>query len=125
MQLRRSVYEDFIHDFDNGFIKKHRFTQTSYIDEANENIVQFTFELRKGEGNSGYVMVDTLNKVITEFEQISDTDYNIKSNTSFFTRMVGPSRGFEYTIWRTVIHGRFSLIDESYQLTDTRYQLYR
>ena len=40
MQLRRSVYEDFIHDFDNGFIKKHRFTQTSYIDEENENIVQ-------------------------------------------------------------------------------------
>lgn len=70
-------------------------------------------------------MVDTLNKVITEFEQISDTEYNIKSNTSFFTRMVGASRGFEYTIWRTVIHGQFSLIDESYQLTDSRYQLYR
>ena len=35
------------------------------------------------------------------------------------------SRGFEYTIWRTVIHGQFSLIDESYQLTDSRYQLYR
>ena len=125
MQLRRSVYEDFIHDFDNGFIKKHRFTQTSYIDENNENIVQFAFEQRKGEGNSGYVMVDTLNKVITEFEQISDTDYNIKSNTSFFTRTIASSRGFEYTIWRTVIHGRFSLIDESYHLTDSRYQLYR
>lgn len=125
MQLRRSVYEDFINDFDNGFIKKHRFTQTSFIDEENENIVQFSFELRKGEGNSGYVMVDTLNKVITEFEQISGTDYNIKSNTSFFTRTIASSRGFEYTIWRTVVYGQFSLIDESYQLTDSRYQLYR
>ena len=125
MQLRRSVYEDFIHDFDNGFIKKHRFTQTSFIDEENENIVQFAFELRKGEGNSGYVMIDTLNKVITEFEQISDTDYNIKSNTSYFARITFSGFGIKYTIWRTYVRGQFSFIDDSYQLTDSRYQLYR
>ena len=31
----------------------------------------------------------------------------------------------EYTIWRTVVHGQFFLIDGSYHLTDSRYQIYR
>jgi hypothetical protein len=125
MQLRRNVYDDFVRDFDNGFIKKHRFTQTSFVDEENENIVQFSFELKKDESNTGYIMIDTLRKAITEFEQISDTDYNIKSNTTFITRMTFSSVGIEYTIWRTVVHGQFSLIDGSYYLTDSRYQIYR
>ena len=125
MQLRRNVYDDFVRDFDNGFIKKHQFTQTSFEDKENKNIIQFSFKLKKEEGNSGYLMVDTLNKAIKEFEQISDTDYNIKSNTPYFARMTWLSLGVEYTIWRTVIQGQFSLIDGSYHLTDSRYQIYR
>lgn len=34
MQLRRSVYNNFIKDFDNNFVKKHNFYLTSYKDNT-------------------------------------------------------------------------------------------
>ena len=125
MQLRRSVYNNFIKDFDNGFIKKHEFSLTAYINDDNENLLQFSFKSKKGEENTGYIIVDTLKKVITEFEQVAGTNYNIKSNTSSFGRFGASKKGFKYTIWNTVIRGHYSLIDGSYHPTDCRYQLYR
>lgn len=125
MQLRRSVYNKFINDFDKGFIKKHDFSLTSYSDEGNENLLQFTFKSKKEE-NRGYIVVDTLKKAIVEFEQKAGTDYNVKSNTSAFTRMTfSKMKGVNYTTWETVIRGQYSLIDDSYYLTDCRYQFYQ
>ena len=126
MQLRRSVYNNFIYNFDNSFIKKHQFARTSFEDQENENLLQFAFKSKKDEeDNIGYVVIDTLTKAIIEFEQISNTDYNIKSNTSSFARTIASQRNFKYTIWSTMVRGYFSFIDGSYHLTDCRYQLYR
>ena len=75
--------------------------------------------------NEGYIIIDTLKNVIIEFEQVSGTNYNIKSNTSSLARFVGEKKGFRYTVWKTFIRGKYSLLDNSYHLTECRYQLFR
>ncbi len=125
MQLRRSVYNNFIKDFDNNFVKKHNFYLTSYKDNTNENLLQFSFVSKKAGDNTGYIIIDTLKNAIIEFEQISGTDYNIESNTSSFARIVGAKKGFKYTVWKTIIRCNYSLIDNSYHLSECRYQFLR
>lgn len=125
MQLRRSVYNNFIKNFDNNFIKEYIFSLTSYKNDDNKNLLQFSFTSKEGKMNEGYIIMDTLKNVITEFEQVSGTNYNIRSNISSFVRFAASKRGFKYTVWSTTIRGRYSLIDGSYHLTNCWYQLFR
>lgn len=125
MQLRRSLYNNFIKDFDYGFIKKHIFSLTEYNCTLNKNLLKFSFKSKKGEENEGYIIIDTLKNVIIEFEQVSGTNYNINSNTSSLARFVGEKKGFRYTVWKTLIRGKYSLFDNSYHLAECRYQLFR
>jgi len=79
MQLRRSIYSNFVKNFDKKFIKKHEFLLTAYTNDDNENLLQFSYKSRNEEDNRGYIIVDTLKNVITEFEQVTGTNQNIKS----------------------------------------------
>jgi hypothetical protein len=123
-QMERSLYHPFIKRFDNRFVKNTDFKLTSFVDEKKPELLKFSYTSKKYPDNTGYILVDTLQKVIVEFEQQLGSNYNIKTNTSSFTRDLLAKRGFSYITWNTTIYGKYTMIDKSYYMTECRYQYY-
>lgn len=125
MQFRRLIYNDFIKKFDNSFIKNYSLFENSLFENKNKNLVQLTFKSKKYKDDRGYIVVDTLNKVIIEFEQKSGTDYNVNTNTASILRNYAFSNGYKFKEWQTYTKASYSKINGSYQLTECKYRFYQ
>jgi hypothetical protein len=124
VQMGRSLYHNFINDFDDKFIKNTDFQLTSFVDEEKTELLKFSYNSKKYPDNTGYILVDTLQKVIVEFEQSLGSNYNIKTNTTPFTRNLAAKNGFSYITWNTIIYGKYTLIGKSYYMTECSYRYY-
>jgi len=123
--LERMLYDDFIKKFDIGFIKDNVFMENISFENKDINKIQLVFKSKQHKHDKGYIVVDTLNKVILEFERKSGTEYNIKTKTSFLIRnALATFTGFRYDDWITQIHSKYSKIGNGYQLTESKYKLY-
>lgn len=122
--FQRMLYEDFIEGFDNAFLKEHTFSQyASYVDN-DPNLVRLFFISNKHD-DEGYLLVDTLKKVILECDRKSGTDYNLKDKTSaFLRRTFDISYGLSYEEWFTQTVFSYTKSDEGYYLSDSKYKLY-
>jgi hypothetical protein len=124
IQMGRSLYHNFIKEFDSKFIKNTDFKLTSFVDKKKPELLKFSYNSKIYPDNSGYILVDTLQKVIIEFEQNLGSNYNINTNTTLFTRNLAAKKGFSYIVWNTIIYGKYTLINKSYYMTECRYQYY-
>ena len=123
--LKRMVYNNFIKDFDKGFVKKYSFTENREFTDSDKNRVQLMFKSRHYDDDKGYIVVDTLNKVILEFERKSGTEYNLKTQTSFVLRnAISTFTGFKYNEWFTQIHAKFEKFGNSYLLSECKYKFH-
>ena len=123
--LRRMLYDDFLLNLDNNFIKDNNFRLNSSFSDKNKNIVQLNFSSKKYTDYEGYLVVDTLNKVILEVERSSGTDFNIKTQTSRLLRNLISSRtGFNYNTWVSKSITKYSKVGQTYYMSDCKYKFY-
>ncbi len=123
--LRRMMYDDFVINFDNKFIKENNFNQNMSYQNKNTNIIQLVFTSKKFQDDEGYIVLDTLNNVIIEVERNSGTDYNIKNQTSWFLRNAAKSTlGFTYNTWITKSNTKYTKIGQSYYISECKYKFY-
>lgn len=122
--LRRMVYDDFISNFDNNFIKENNFTQNNSFENKNPNLVQLLFTSEKNQDDDGYIVIDTLNNVILEAERNSGTDFNIKTQTSSILRNAASAIGFHYNTWITKSNTKYTKIGQSYYISESKYKFY-
>jgi hypothetical protein len=123
--LRRMLYDDFLSNLDNNFIKDNNFILNSSFSDKNKNMVQLYFSSKKYTDYDGYLVLDTLNKVILEVERSSGTDFNIKTQTSGMLRNLISSRiGFNYNTWVTKSITKYSKVGQTYYMSDCKYKFY-
>jgi len=123
--LRRMLYDDFLLNLDNNFIKDNNFSKNSSFSDKNKNIVQLNFSSKKYTDYEGYLVLDTLNKVILEVGRSTGTDFNIKTQTSGMLRNLIASRvGFNYNTWVTKSITKYSKVGQSYYMSDCKYKFY-
>ena len=123
--LRRMLYDDFLLNLDNNFIKDNNFSKNSSFSDKNKNIVQLNFSSKKYTDYEGYLVLDTLNKVILEVGRSTGTDFNIKTQTSGMLRNLFASRvGFNYNTWVTKSITKYSKVGQSYYMSDCKYKFY-
>lgn len=123
--LRRMLYDDFLLNLDNNFIKDNNFSLNGSFLDKNKNIVQLNFSSKKYTDYNGYLVLDTLNNVILEAERSSGTDFNIKTQTSALLRSVFSSKiGFNYNTWITKTITKFTKVGQSYYMSDCKYKFY-
>lgn len=123
--FRYMVYDEFLKEFNNNFIKRHKFRQNSEFKNNHNNLVKLSFSSEKHSDFKGYVIIDTLDFVITEFEIKAGTNYNIENNTTAIYRKFAESKGFKYTDWNTYINVKYGKVNDSYQPLEFKYKLYR
>jgi len=122
--LKRMLYSDFIKDFNGKFIGNYNFKENTSFDTNEKNLVQLIFTSKKYQDDKGYIVVDTLNNVIVEFERTSGTNYNQKTQTTTILRNYASTLGFNYNQWNTVFKAKYIKIANSYQLAECKYKLY-
>ncbi len=123
--LRRMLYDDFLSNLDNNFIKDNNFYLNSSFSDKNKNIIQLNFSSKKYTDYDGYLVVDTLNKVILEVERNCGTVFNIKTQTSGVLRNLFSSKvGFNYNTWITKTIIKYSKVGQAYYMSDCKYKFY-
>jgi hypothetical protein len=123
--LKRMLYDDFVTNLDNSFIKENNFTQNNSFVDKNSHLVQLNFTSKKFKDFDGTLVVDTINNVILEVERNSGTDYNIKNQTSSILRNLISSRaGFTYTTWITKSGTKYTKTGQSYYMSQCNYKFY-
>ena len=123
--LKRILYNDFIKDFNNDFISKNDFTFNYWPENKDNNLVLLGFTSKKYKEDKGFVVVDTLNKAIVEFEQNAGTEYNIKAHTTFILRNAAATlKGFRYVTWVTKMNGKFLKNENGYIPSEFKYKIY-
>jgi len=123
--LRRMLYDDFIVNLDKKFIEGNNFSMNSAFKSKSKNIVQLNFTSKKYKDFEGYLVVDTLRKVILEVERNSGTDYNIKTQTTGILRnIISSGTGFHYTTWITKSITKYDKVGPSYYMADCKYKFY-
>jgi len=120
--LKTMLYVDFISYFDRKFIRNNLFTQNDLYKTSDRHMVQIMFHEKNQDGSKGYMIVDTLNKVIVETEHNMDTEYNLKNNTTLFFKVFAPRLGMKYNLWATMNHAIYSKWGDGYYLSESTYK---
>lgn len=121
--LQRMIYDDFILNYDKGFIKDNNFRPIKSYKNQDNNIIQLSFTSKKYNDDNGYIIIDTLNNVILEIERNSGTDFNTKTHTSGFLRSAATvSFGLSYNVWVTKTNSKYTKIGQSYYLAECKYK---
>ncbi len=123
--LKTMLYVDFMSYFDPKFLRNNVFTQNGLYKPSNRLLVQLMFHENNRDGNHGYIVVDTLHKVIVESEHVTDTEYNFKNNTTLFYKVFAPRLGMKYDVWVTRNHATYSRWGGSYYLSESTYKFSR
>ncbi|MDR3653462.1 MAG: carboxypeptidase-like regulatory domain-containing protein [Paludibacter sp.] len=120
--LKTMLYADFMTYFNAKFIKNNTFKQNPLFQSSSPYLVQLRFNDKKDLANEGYVVIDTLNKVVVESAHNTDTGYNIKNNTTLFSKVMSPKLGIKYTLWITKSHTKYSKQGGSYYIAESTYK---
>jgi len=120
--LKTMLYGDFMTYFDNRFIANNTFRQNTLFNASNPHWVQLSFNDKKDESNNGYVVIDTLNKVIVESVHNTDTGYNLKNNTTLYFKVFAPKLGIKHDVWITKSHTKYSKQGNSYYIVESTYK---
>ena len=117
--------DDFLLNLNSDFIKDNNFYLNNSFSDKNKNIIQLNFSSKKYTDYDGYLVVDTLNKVILEVERNCGTVFNIKTQTSGVLRNLSSSKvGFNYNTWITKTIIKYSKVGQAYYMSDCKYKFY-
>ena len=123
--MRRMLYEDFITEFDNDFIKNHKFAVNEEFKGNSKNEVELYFRLGKGNSDHGHFVIDTARCIILSAHRISSLKYNESQRVSaFMLSMAKLLTGYKITDWDTNYHVTYQEIDGNFLPNDIQFKFY-
>ena len=123
--LRRMLYEDFMVDLDNGFIRAHRFYHNADYEGNSPHEVELRFRSKKEVGDRGRIIVDTLRHVVLSAQWFTGTKSNLKERIN--NAMYAMARVFGYRIdtWTRDYHVSYAQRpDSTLYPAEIRYKMY-
>lgn len=94
--LRRMLYEDFVAELDNGFIRSHRFYVNHDYEGRSPAEVELRFRSKNHNDDRGWLVVDTARCVVLQAYRFTGTKTNRQERVSAF--MYAAARLFGYRI---------------------------
>ena len=94
--LRRILYEDFMEDLDNGFIRSHRFYHNADAKGLGQDEVELRFRSRHESDDRGWLVLDTVRCVVLSAQRTTGTKTNRQERIDGV--MYAMSRVFGYRI---------------------------
>lgn len=122
--LRRMLYEDFVTELDNSFIRSHRFAVNDEY-KGNPGEVELAYRLRKGKDDHGRIVIDTVQNIVLSATRISGTDANkdrhVSSTMLMLARLIS---GYVITDWNVDYYVRYTQTRGSWHPLEVRYKFY-
>lgn len=124
--MRRILYEDFMRTLTKKFIKSHTFSEIDIPDNDNPNIVQIGFEsLKYGDGDCGYMRVDTAHYTIHLVHRETKLDYNIHNYVDGFARSTIHSiMGYDFKTWTIATDITYNNTNGLCYATNAKYKIF-
>lgn len=122
--LRRMLYEDFVADLDNAFIRTHRFAVNEDY-EGEPGVVELAYRSTKHDKDHGRMVIDTLHNIVRSATRISGKDCNQALRTSTF--MLTTARllsGYVIKVWDVDYHVTYSELGGNWFPSEVRYKFY-
>ena len=123
--LRRMLYEDFMADLDNTFIRSHRFYHNADYEGRTPDEVELRFRSKKESDDRGRIIVDTLRHVVLSAQRFTGTKTNRQERIA--TMMYAMARAFGYRIdtWTRDYHVSYGeRTDGTLYPKEVRYKMY-
>ena len=98
--LRRMLYEDFVEEMDNGFIRSHRFSVSDRDDDLDDDEVELIFRAKNDRSDHGRFVIDTVRCVIRQVIRTTGLKANKQMRAS--AALLAMSRlmtGYQITAW--------------------------
>ena len=123
--LRRMLYEDFVGEFDNGFIRSHRFSVSERDSDLTDDEVELIFRAKHNKDDHGRFVIDTTRLIIREAVRALGVKANKQARVS--ATMLALSRmmsGYNITAWDVDYGVTYTPTDSCWHPKDIRYKFF-
>ncbi|MBR6963572.1 MAG: hypothetical protein IKH86_08040 [Prevotella sp.] len=123
--LRRMLYEDFVSEFDNGFIRSHRFSVSERDSDLTDDEVELIFRAKHNKDDHGRFVIDTTRLIIREAVRTMGVKANKQARVS--ATMLALSRmmsGYNITAWDVDYGVTYTPTDSCWHPKDIRYKFF-
>ncbi len=97
--LRRMLYEDFVAEFDNGFIRSHKFYENPEYVGSNANEIELRFRSKSHQDDRGWLVVDTARCLVLKAYRFTGTKTNRQERVSAFMYACARLFGYRIDTW--------------------------
>ena len=97
--LRRMLYEDFMAELDNDFIRGHRFGENPEYKGRSKDEIELRFYSKSEKDDRGRLVIDTTRCVILSAERHSGTKTNRKERLNAFWYTMAKLMGYRIDTW--------------------------
>lgn len=124
--LRRMLYEDFMAELDNSFIRSHRFYESVEREGCSADDVRLRFRSKgRNPDDRGWLLIDTIRCVVKEAHRSTGTKTNRQERTDAFLYGFAHLMGYSIDQWTRDYHVIYSeRTDGSFYPAEVRYKLY-
>ncbi|MBR5656123.1 MAG: hypothetical protein IKW98_05505 [Prevotella sp.] len=123
--MRRMLYEDFVTEFDNDFIRNHKFAVNEEFKGNSKNEIELYFRMEKQNADHGHFVIDTARLVVLSAHRVSSLKYNENHRVSaFMLSMARLLTGYKITDWDTNYHVTYQEIDGNFLPKDIQFKFY-
>lgn len=124
--LRRMLYEDFMEELDNAFVRSHRFYESVECEDCGDNDVRLRF---RSKGNSaddrGWLIIDTTRCIIRQAYRSTGTKTNRQERMDAFLYGFARLMGYRIDTWTRDYHVSYGeRSDGTLYPAAVRYKLY-
>lgn len=123
--LRRMLYEDFVGEMDNGFIRTHRFAESDRENDLSDDEVELIFRSKRGGDDRGRFVIDTARLIVREARRTMGLKANRQARVS--ATMLALSRmmsGYNITAWDVDYAVSYAPTDSCWHPRDVRYKFF-
>ena len=104
VNLERMLYEDFVAELDNGFIRSHHFLHNAHFKGANKNEVELRFRSKNRTDDRGWFVMDTVNYSILSAYRFTGTKTNRSERINSILYAMAQVFGYSIDTWTRDYH---------------------
>ena len=104
VNLERMLYEDFVAELDNGFIRSHHFLHNAHFKGANKHEVELRFRSKNRTDDRGWLVMDTVNYSILSAYRFTGTKTNRSERINSIMYAMAQVFGYSIDTWTRDYH---------------------
>lgn len=123
--LRRMLYEDFVAELDNSFIRSHRFYHHPEAKGLADSEVELRFRARHGSDDHGWLVLDTVKCIVLSANRVTGTKTNRRERIDGIMYAMARLFGYSIDTWTRDYSVRYAQrADGTLYPAEVRYKSY-